>query len=58
MKLKNRLVFLMVVLLVSASAAAQPAFDPDVDDVAPVPGIALALAVGLYLGVKQLRNKE
>ncbi|MGB3592386.1 MAG: hypothetical protein WBA16_11940 [Nonlabens sp.] len=59
MKNKKHLLFVLIALLSSVYATAQPGFDPDVDDVAPIPGLLLAAAAGIVVGVKYLKeNKE
>jgi len=41
-----------------AVAAQGPGFVDDVDDVAPIPGIALAIAAAVGIGVVKLRRNK
>jgi len=41
-------------------ASAQPAFEEEVDDTAPIPGIVIAVLAGLFIGGRKIylnRNK-
>ncbi len=50
---------LVVTLLISVCSYAQgPGFADDVDDVAPIPGIVLAIISALCIGVYSLRKKK
>jgi hypothetical protein len=56
--MKIKLAILLFFVLGTVSLTAQPAFDPDVDDVAPLPGIALALAAGVMVGIREIRRRK
>jgi hypothetical protein len=59
--MKNLRTTLVVGMLLCGTALyAQPSFDTDVDDVeqAPIPGLAIAAAVGIAIGVKKVMNDE
>lgn len=47
-----------VICATMAVAAQGPGFDDDVDDVAPIPGIALAIAAAVGIGVVKLRRNK
>lgn len=50
---------LIVMLTLSSTAFAQaPPFDPDVDDVAPLPGIMFAIIAAVGIGIVKLRAKK
>lgn len=52
-------IIVAVFLLISTSAYAQPAFEEVVDDTAPIPGIFIAIAAAIGLGImNQLRTKK
>lgn len=54
-----KLIALLAFLTLSVSAAAQPAFDPTVDDPgAPIPGIAIAIAAAIGIAVVKLRRNK
>ena len=46
------------ICLTTVASAQGPGFVDDVDDVAPIPGIALALAAAVGLGVVKLRRNK
>jgi len=59
--MKNYKLIIAVVftLLLSVVSNAQgPGFVDDVDDVAPIPGIVLAIVSALGIGIYSLRNKN
>lgn len=58
--MKNlKLIALAAFLTLSTTAFAQgPAFDDDVEDVAPIPGIALAIAAAVGIGVVKLKRNK
>ena len=56
--MKNiKLITLVAFLTVSTAAMAQPGFAGDVGD-APIPGIALAIAAAIGLGVVKLKRNK
>ncbi len=58
LKMKNiKLITLVAFLTVSTAAMAQPGFAGDVGD-APIPGIALAIAAAIGLGVVKLKRNK
>jgi len=57
--MKNiKLIAVIAFLTVSTAAMAQPVFDTDVPDEAPIPGIALAIAAAIGVGVVKLRRNK
>lgn len=45
-------------LLFSVIAFAQPGFEDDVEDVAPIPGLVLAAVAGLAIGAKKIYSSK
>ena len=58
--MKNKYVILAILIVITTTVQAQPGFDQGVDDVGtvPIPGILLAIAVAVGLGVTKLRSKK
>ncbi|WP_181072526.1 hypothetical protein [Nonlabens tegetincola] len=57
--MKAKLYITLILLLVSNSIVmAQPGFDDTVEDVAFIPGIALAIAAALGIGIRKIMKKK
>ena len=57
--MKAKLYITLIVLIVSNSIVmAQPGFDDTVEDVAFIPGIALAIAAALGIGIRNIMKKK
>ncbi|WP_167342731.1 hypothetical protein [Nonlabens sp. SY33080] len=57
--MKAKLYITLIILLVSNSIVmAQPGFDDTVEDVAFIPGIALAIAAALGIGIRKIMKKK
>ncbi|WP_157539248.1 MULTISPECIES: hypothetical protein [Nonlabens] len=57
--MKAKLYITLIVLIVSNSIVmAQPGFDDTVEDVAFIPGIALAIAAALGIGIRKIMKKK
>lgn len=54
----NKYVIFALLFVVTTAAFAQPGFDDTVDDVAAIPGLLLAIAAAVGIGVAKLRNKK
>ena len=54
----KKYLILLLFLLVSTLSSAQPGFDPEVDDVAPIPGLILAAVAAIGVGVYKLRRNN
>lgn len=57
MKNSQKLV-LFAFILIGSIANAQPGFDDTVEDVAFIPGIALAIAAALGIGIRKIMKKK
>jgi hypothetical protein len=55
---KNTYIVLAILMIATTSAYAQPGFDNTVDDVAPIPGIVIAIIAALGIGIVKLRKKN
>ncbi len=51
-------IVLLLFLFVSTLSLAQPGFDPDVEDTAPIPGIILTIGAAIGVGVYKLRRNN
>jgi hypothetical protein len=58
MQVKKTMFVLIALLAFVSYANAQPGFDPDVVDAAPIPGLLLAAIVGLVIGAKKIYHKK
>ena len=57
--MKAKLYITLIVLIVSNSIVmAQPGFDDTVEDVAFIPGIVLAIAAALGIGIRKIMKKK
>jgi hypothetical protein len=57
--MKNNKYIVLVILLTASSAIyAQPGFDPGIEDTAPIPGIFLAIAAAIGIGVAKYKVKK
>jgi hypothetical protein len=57
--MKNNIYTVLVILMISTTSAfAQPGFDDSVDDVAPIPGIVIAIIAAIGIGIVKLRKKD
>ena len=57
--MKAKFYITLIVLIVSNSIVmAQPGFDDTVEDVAFIPGIALAIAAALGIGIRKIMKKK
>ncbi|MEE2801101.1 MAG: hypothetical protein VX550_02855 [Bacteroidota bacterium] len=57
--MKAKLYITLIILIVSNSIVmAQPGFDDTVEDVAFIPGIALAIAAALGIGIRKIMKKK
>lgn len=56
--LKVILTFALIFATTLSSFAQGPGFVDDVDDVAPIPGIVMAIISAICIGVYSLRNKR
>jgi hypothetical protein len=54
----NTYIFLAILMIATTSAYAQPGFDNTVDDVAPIPGIVIAIIAAIGIGIVKLRKKN
>ncbi|WP_405369129.1 hypothetical protein [Nonlabens sp. Asnod2-A12] len=57
MKIKKVLLTIIVIVAFSSVASAQAAFDPEVEDVAALPGLLIAAVAGLCIGGKKMLRK-
>lgn len=57
MKINKVLLTIIVIVSFSTVASAQAAFDPQVEDVAALPGLLIAAIAGLFIGGKKLLRK-
>lgn len=54
----NKYIVLALCLVITTVCFAQPGFERDVEDVASIPGIFLAIAAAIGIGVSKFRNKK
>ncbi|MFT5926051.1 MAG: hypothetical protein ACI9WL_000794 [Rubritalea sp.] len=54
----NTYIVLAILMIATTSAYAQPGFDNTVDDVAPIPGIVIAIIAAIGIGIVKLRKKN
>ncbi|WP_167342721.1 MULTISPECIES: hypothetical protein [Nonlabens] len=57
MKNSQKLV-LFAFILIGSIASAQPGFDDTVEDVAPIPGLLIAAAAAIGIGVRSVYKKS
>ncbi|MEO9954670.1 hypothetical protein [Nonlabens sp.] len=57
MKINKILLAIFVIVTFSVLTNAQAAFDPEVEDVAVLPGLVVATMEGLFIGGKKLLRK-
>jgi hypothetical protein len=55
---KKKMFALVAFFTVLSYVNAQPGFDDDVQDVAPIPGLLLAAIAGLVIGVRKIYHKK
>lgn len=58
MKINKTIVLVMIIGIISPVIYAQPGFAPDTGDVAPIPGIVVAMAAALGIGIYSLKRKN
>ncbi|MEN8817196.1 MAG: hypothetical protein ABF274_10070 [Nonlabens sp.] len=57
--MKNKkYIILYLFLVITTISYAQPTFEEEVEDVASIPGLFLALAAAIGIGILKFRNKE
>lgn len=54
----KKYVLLVLMLLVISVSYAQPGFDDDIEDTAPIPGLVIAVVAAIGLGAAKLIKKK
>ena len=54
----KKYILLVLMLLVISVSYAQPGFDDDIEDVAPIPGLVVAVVAAIGLGTAKLIKKK
>ena len=54
----KKYILLVLMLLVISVSYAQPGFDDDIEDTAPIPGLVVAVVAAIGLGTAKLIKKK
>lgn len=54
----KKYILLVLMLLVISVSYAQPGFDDDIEDTAPIPGLVVAVVAAIGLGAAKLIKKK